>query len=348
MPDDPPPTPTTDWDYRLTPESPHTLTQFLGSEWIDYYGLGRETRPDGHLPLQDSPFESTSPWVRHDQTVPSVVAELRDRGVRRAVLSPTTVRSVSGFGNPRFGMAVARAVNEWQMEEWFDSDDTFLGSIVVTARDANIAAAEVHRLAQHPRMVQVLLAYPPVLLGDRSLHPLYAAASSHGLPVSLMAGAGFAGANGGLLSVGHPVTDEEYRLTWHALAAPHLASLLAQGTFRRFPELHVILSGFGVSWLAPFLWSATGHLAGDPGEDVAALLRTRCSYVAGSAEADGHEEDVWRLLEESDLLPAILPGSGLSGGGIPSLTDRVGSPAHVAALDARSEQILTMRTRGLT
>jgi predicted TIM-barrel fold metal-dependent hydrolase len=68
------------------------------------------------------------------------------------------------------------------------ADERFRGSILVAPRAGKEAAAEARRLANDPRLAQIVLAFPPALLGDRSLYPLFEAAQDARLPVSLQAG----------------------------------------------------------------------------------------------------------------------------------------------------------------
>ena len=101
--------------------------------------------------------------------------------------------------------------------------------------DADLAAAEIHRVGEDQRIARIVLAFPPVLLGDRSLRPLFAAAEELELPVSFQAGGAFAGSNPGPAAVGHPTTLFEYRVDSPYAVIPHLVSILCEGLFDRFP-----------------------------------------------------------------------------------------------------------------
>jgi predicted TIM-barrel fold metal-dependent hydrolase len=137
---------------------------------------------------------------------------------------------------------------------WLAADPRLLGSIVVSAADAELAAAEVRRAAADPRMVQVLVAYPRRLLGHRALDPLFAAAAELSLPLALQAGGGLAANNRGVTAVGAPASPFEYDVGWIAGAQHHLISLVCEGVFDRHPALRVVLSGFGIAWLPSLVW----------------------------------------------------------------------------------------------
>jgi predicted TIM-barrel fold metal-dependent hydrolase len=176
--------------------------------------------------------------------------------------------------------AICEATNRWTAEAWLDADDRLRGSIVIGPRDPKLAAAEVRRCAEDPRFVQVLLAYPQAYLGDRTLHPIYVAATEAGLPVTLQAGGAFAGANKGNTFVGFPTTTFEHELAATYTAQPHALSLLLNGVFDRFPQLRVVFSGFGSAWLAPLVWRLERELAQGRLERPPGLQRRPAEYVA--------------------------------------------------------------------
>jgi predicted TIM-barrel fold metal-dependent hydrolase len=161
---------------------------------------------------------------------------------------------VSAIANATLGTALARAANDWVREEWLERDDRLAAGIAVSGRDAVLAAGEIERLAGEPRFVQVTLAYPPGLLSDWSLRPLFAAAAEAGLPVCLEATGAFTGGNRGLTRVGFPTTPWEYEQGWIAAAQPHLTSAIAEGLFERFDGLRLVLHGFGAAWIPSLFW----------------------------------------------------------------------------------------------
>ena len=181
--------------------------------------------------------------------------ELLDtRGVTRAIVNPGNAPGLSGISNAVMAAELARATNDWALERWPAADRRLAVAAVVAPRDGRLAADEVRRLAGDARVAAVVLAFPPVLLGDRSLLPLHEAAAQAGLPILMQAGGGFAGANSGPTPVGHPTTLWEYRIAGAYTAIGHLASIVSEGVFARFPDLRLVLSGFGIGWLRSLLW----------------------------------------------------------------------------------------------
>ena len=150
------------------------------------------------------------------------------------------------------GAALASAVNDWLVEQWLDRDPRLRASITLCMRDPGLAVAEIERRAADPRFVQVLLMTSGDMpLGRRLMWPIYEAASRHGLPLAIHAG-----------SIGHNPTTaagwpsyfvEDYVSQASAMQS-QLLSLIAEGTFQKFPALRVVLLESGFTWLPGFLW----------------------------------------------------------------------------------------------
>jgi uncharacterized protein len=170
--------------------------------------------------------------------------------VERAILC--CAYAVEGVHNPDADVALARAVNDWQIAEWLDRDPRLRASIVVPSKQPDQAAREIERVGGHPGFVQVFLPVRSAMpYGKRFYHPIYAAAVRHGLVVALH----FGGAPGNPpTSAGWPSHYlEEYAGMAQAFQG-QLMSLIVEGVFARFPTLRVALVESGFSWLPPFLW----------------------------------------------------------------------------------------------
>jgi uncharacterized protein len=242
------------------------------------------------------------------------ISDYVDRGgVSAAILNSGAALGISSIANPRFAMEVAKAANDWLRAEWLERDPRFFGSIVVSGRDGDLAAAEIDRLGEDPRFAQVQLAYPTARLGERQFDRLYAAAAEHGLPVQLLAGAGYAGANRGIAGVGHPATRMEYDADVGLACAPHLMSMLASGVFERHPSLAVIISGFGLAWMASFGLSVRSAAvrAGIGGGELTERFAAQVSATTTRAELDPDPDRLRDLLATvPELERQIIYGSG--------------------------------------
>ena len=196
--------------------------------------------PGGGVPGSDPAFVAADHLDRH--------------GIDYALLNPASFLGVAGLPDADLVADVAQATNDWTIAEWLPVDDRFLGSIVVSLRDADRAVDEIHRLGAHPRMLQVTVVTAPCLLGHRSLHPVYEACAKLSLPLNIHVGGAETGVSGGSYSVGAPTSVLEFHFGMCVPALHHLASLVVEGTFERFPDLRVVFNEFGTAWLPFALW----------------------------------------------------------------------------------------------
>jgi predicted TIM-barrel fold metal-dependent hydrolase len=150
------------------------------------------------------------------------------------------------------GAAYARAVNDWIAKEWLDRDPRLRASILIPIQSTELAVEEIDRLASDKRFVQVMtLAAGETMLGRRHHWPIYEAAQRHGLPIAIHAGSSYR----------HPPTPigwssyniEDY-ISQAVTFQSQLASLLAEGVFKKFPDLKFVMLESGFTWLPAFLW----------------------------------------------------------------------------------------------
>jgi hypothetical protein len=146
---------------------------------------------------------------------------------------------------------VCRAVNDWIAAEWLSREPRLRASIVVPLNNPELAAEEIERRVDDKGFVQVLLmAMGEQLLGRRHHWPIYRAAERYGLPIGVHAG-----------SVHHqpPMAGwgshflEDYVAQSFGFESQVL-SLVAEGTFAKFPNLKFVFLESGVSWLPACLW----------------------------------------------------------------------------------------------
>jgi len=170
-----------------------------------------------------------------------------------------TAAILNGFFYPscfpahfEFATALATAYNDWQIDNWIERDPRLYGSVHVVTADPQQAAREIDRVAQHPRIVQVLI--PTTLnrqYGDPIYRPIFEAAARNDLVVAMHQSPATETA------LGIPRTVFE----WHTLAAPqaamsHLTSILAGGIFDLFPTLKLAILEASFAWLPWYLWRA--------------------------------------------------------------------------------------------
>jgi predicted TIM-barrel fold metal-dependent hydrolase len=160
--------------------------------------------------------------------------------------------AVESVHNPDADVALASAVNDWQIAEWLEKEPRLRASIVVPSQQPAMAAREIDRVAAHPGFVQVFLpARSARPCGQRFYHPIYEAAVRHDLVV----GFHFGGAPGNPPTAsGWPSYYIEEYAGMANIFQSQVMSLIVEGVFDRFPTLRVALIESGFAWLPPFMW----------------------------------------------------------------------------------------------
>jgi predicted TIM-barrel fold metal-dependent hydrolase len=182
--------------------------------------------------------------------------------LREQILDPLKVRigilqcpySVDGVHNPDAAVALSRAVNDWQIEEWLNKDPRLRAAIVVPIQLPELAAQEIDRVGAHPGFIQVLLPVRSAApYGNRRFHVVYEAALRQDLVIGIHSG----GAPGNApSSVGWFSTYAEDYTNMASVFQSQLLSLICEGVFDRFPNLRIVLAESGCTWLPSLMWRA--------------------------------------------------------------------------------------------
>jgi uncharacterized protein len=250
-----------DCDVHNAVPSDAALRPYLPSRWRSYMDLvGSRT----YSPyVKGFPYPKVSPGggSRLDAWPPSGALPGSDLDfMRQQLLDPYGIRvailnclyRAAEQRNEEYGAALARAVNEWQVEHWLEPEPRLRASITVAYETPDLAAQEIRRAAQHPGFVQVLL-FPRTKepLGKRRYWPLYEAAVAAGLPIGIHFASTTAAPT---TAAGWPSYYIEDHTVMSMAFQAQLTSLVVEGVFERFPTLRIVLVEGGFAWLPPLMW----------------------------------------------------------------------------------------------
>lgn len=274
-----------DSDVHPTPR-PGELLEYAKSRDLDQFTLrGREMMEIANY--YDVPDFANSSAMRADAYPPgggfpgsdpdfAVQQLLREAGVDIGILEPLGGTSKT----PEEERVLKAATNDWLDAAWLSaSHGRWRGSISVSSRDPQAAAAEIERWAGHPLMVQALVTpQTPLGFGDPFYDPIYAAASRHGLPICThLMGLGPYEMTP-LMPFGNQAHWADFMAGWPLIFTNHLMSLVFDGAFERFPGLQVVFVEGAFTWVLPALWRMDAIWEARKG-DVPYLKRRPSEYV---------------------------------------------------------------------
>jgi len=156
-----------------------------------------------------------------------------------------------------YAAAIARAHNEELIDRWLDRDDRFLGSMLVAPQAPQAAAAEIRRVGDHPRIVQVLMSSASGLglpYGRQQFWPIYEAAAEADLPVAIHPGTEGRGTAHPPTGAGYPSRYVEWHTVLPANYIGHLTSLLTEGVLVEYPDLRFVCIEGGLAWVPHLMW----------------------------------------------------------------------------------------------
>ncbi len=182
--------------------------------------------------------------------------QLLDRyHVAYAILLGQELRPLGTLPDADYAAALAHAYNQFLIEHWLEPEPRLRGAMLIATQDVGQAVREIEHTGPHPSIVEVLVANGARLpYGNRYYHPIFEACQALGLPFALHTGSEGAGINGQPSVAGYGSYYVENRQVRPQGYMTHLASLIFEGVFEKFPRLRVVFIEGGYAWLAPFLW----------------------------------------------------------------------------------------------
>jgi len=248
--------PLIDCDIHNAVPSLETLYPYLDDHWVDYGAFSKFRGPDasdypGGSPIAARPdfkIKGEGPPGSRLEHVQSHVLDAWDTEV--GIL--TCIYQASCVHNADLGVALATAVNTWQVEKWLDPEPRVRASIVVASQNPVLAAKEIDRWGDHPGFVQVIVPVRSLMpYGNRIYDPIFEAVVRNDLALGIHYGG----------APGHPSTPSGWATTFveeyagmSCVFQTQVLSLVSEGAFSRFPDLRVALIEGGFTWMPSLMW----------------------------------------------------------------------------------------------
>ncbi|WP_174811758.1 amidohydrolase family protein [Salinadaptatus halalkaliphilus] len=181
-----------------------------------------------------------------------------DFGVDYAVLTgPITNYDLAVHPNVHYAKAAMEAYNDWQVAEWLEQDERFLGSIMVAPHAPDHARKEIERLGAHDQIVQVLLpGAHESPYGHQKYWPIYEAAHEAGLTIGLHSSTASKGvAQQPSTGAGVPLSYFEMHAATRAVQMGQLISIVSEGVFVEYPDLDWVFLEQCLGWIPHVLWT---------------------------------------------------------------------------------------------
>ncbi len=219
-------------------------------------------RPQGEMP---NPRGGLDPHIR--------IKDMDREGIDVAVCFATVVSSFCALKSLDFELAMVRAYHRWLADYCAAYPNRLKGVAVVPMRAPELAAEEIHRVANEPWCVGIYLSshMEDKLLDHPAFHPIWQACVDEDLPACFHGG-----------TARPPYGLGTFEMTsnlflQHSATNPFevmrgIASLIGGGVLDLFPRLRVAFLEAGVGWLPFWMERLDEHYALMP-EYVPFLLR---------------------------------------------------------------------------
>ncbi|TQC47815.1 hypothetical protein EEB14_18325 [Rhodococcus sp. WS4] len=235
-----------DTDRHVTVESYEDLFPYMSLSWRKHFERGEwlesVTVAGDHVRVSDR-------FVHEPPTDTGAESDADSF----SLLLPHHGLTVNGWADQVAARVFLEAINSYGAEHWVSP--TALPVTVVSPADPTWSAQEIRRRAAANTTGAVSLPLTTTMLGSQVWDPIFEACVETDLPLVVH----FSGVEGryagapALAGGVHSNALSRLTLMPH-LAESNIASLTYEGALVRFPELRIIFTGFGFTWLPSLLW----------------------------------------------------------------------------------------------
>jgi uncharacterized protein len=240
---------------------PRALLPYLAREWRHYITAGgfpgMPSMPYAAWQGPDRLDTSDDNGVRAGAYFDRMKEMHLDRwNIRNAILTGPANFSVCYLAQYEFAAALARAFNDWTLDNWISQDTRLKGSMAVAAQLPEEAAAEIRRIGDHPDIVQVILptrSPSGIAWADEKYFPIWEAAQEKDLAI----GFHISPSGGNVLpptSAGWPRSYMELNVNYPWPAPVELAGFVCRGVFERYPGLRIAYIENAFAWVPALMW----------------------------------------------------------------------------------------------
>jgi uncharacterized protein len=235
------------------------LWEYLGPSWRSYVGSAQSERlfpvfayPN---PAGDDLASAGGPDGRSAGSDPAQLEAqvLEPNNVKRALLVHGVEAMMAPvISSPFLGRELARAINDWSIDRWLETDERLYGAVLVATQTPVDAAAEIRRVGTHPKMagVVVMSLGTGKLLGHPLNDPIFEAAEELGLPVIVHRGGDAIPDTPAAPAGGQPLSFAEYTAVAPLAVINQVFNLITMGTLTRYAGTKIFIEGAGVAWMA--------------------------------------------------------------------------------------------------
>lgn len=202
----------------------------------------------------DPPTPGAPPF-RSVNSADDMRSALDELDIDVGILFPDHLLLYAAIPNREYAAVLSHAYNRWLVEEWCRAENGLYGVALACPQDPEDSAREIARMAKDNRIVGVFLPTAGVnpLWGDRKYDPIFAAAQEADLPVCLHSVT--------LVSPAFPCQIDQFenhfarQVLSHSFAMmANLTSIIHTGVPARYPELKVVFTEAGITWVPYMMW----------------------------------------------------------------------------------------------